>query len=256
MNLLKRSFPAVLALAALGMMVGSAFAGGPIQHFQERAKCHHCGGDDHCRKICKVVDDVKEVPVICWSDKCEDFCVPGPCVKGCKHCEPKCKDGGKGCACSKGECPSHEKRFCYRDNPITCGKVYTRKMLMQKTIIKKVPSQKLIVEYVCGKCDAKGKASDAEVPKPPVDTAFRHPRGGYVAQPTIILYAPHLAPGVPHTPGQPIQIPAVQVQPSPAGQAVQIPAIQVQPGQVQAVQIPPAHFPPVHAHPAAYAPQR
>ena len=47
--------------------------------------CHRCGCEG-CQKVCRLVCDEKELEVNCWDSKCEEFCVPGHCKLGCKHC--------------------------------------------------------------------------------------------------------------------------------------------------------------------------
>ncbi len=251
MRQFKTNITALLAIASMGCLASTALAGGGVDH------CNRCGGEAKCRKVCRAVPDVKEVEVVCYGRMCEDICVPGPCEKGCLHKEaacPECNIGKGGCAGPAHNCPEHHHPqgnvFAYRDSKVCCGDVVMGKKLMKKVIIKKVPTYKLVVEDLCGACDAKEKAQFTP-PKPEVDARYYNPQAGaygaYAAvPPTIILYAPNYAPGMqggahPEA-GQPIQVPAVQIAPGQPVPAIQVPAMQIPPGQIRAVQVP-AQFP-------------
>jgi hypothetical protein len=132
--------------------------------------CSHCGCKDSCQKVCRLVCEEKKVDVICWSVKCEDFCLPGPSKPCCKQCDvvcDPCDDKAK-----EGDPVSVPKRFIWRDwIPSTCAKIYTKKKLMQKIETKKVPSYKWVVEDLCAKCESKTESAavqpDAQIPAPP-----------------------------------------------------------------------------------------
>jgi hypothetical protein len=94
----------------------------PILWRAEPDCCSHCGQKCHVKKVCRVVCEEKEVKTPKYSVECEDFCVPG---KSHKH----------GCAYVP-----------------TCGCVRTRKKLVKTEEVKKVPSTKCVVEYLCEDC--------------------------------------------------------------------------------------------------------
>ncbi len=147
---------------------------------QANAQCSCCGCKTRCRKVCRLVCEEKEVEVTCWGCQCEDFCLPCPSQKCCKHCgmvcgkcDGGCVDGGA-CGCSKGPCAVPKKFVWYNWKP--CGAtMYTRKKLMKKTVTKKVPHYKWVVEYLCPSCDAKTDGAEilpgAAIPPVPDETA-------------------------------------------------------------------------------------
>jgi hypothetical protein len=113
-------------------------------------KCARCGAVAPCKKVCKLVCEEKNVEVVCWGCKCEEFCVPGPGCPKCEHskcvCE-NCKDGepiGKVC--------SEPKRFVWKDWLPSWGEMYSRTKLMRKTEMVKVPTYKWVTEDVCCNC--------------------------------------------------------------------------------------------------------
>jgi hypothetical protein len=120
--------------------------------------CARCGCLDCC-KVCRLVEETKKVPVICWGMKCEDFCVGGPSCRGCKNCEEVCQSTEKD---ASGPCVA-PKDFVWYDWFPGCPKgVYTKKKLMKKTLTKTIPSFKWVVEDLCAECEA--KTQDAVVP--------------------------------------------------------------------------------------------
>lgn len=99
--------------------------------------CKECGCGN-CRKVCKLVCEMKKETVTCWDCKCEDFCIPGPsCLLGTKCVQNQCDP-----------CRTH-REFVWKPS---CGPVRQRTVLVKvpKTIEK--PSYKCVVETVCCKC--------------------------------------------------------------------------------------------------------
>jgi hypothetical protein len=124
--------------------------------------CDHCGNHGHCRRVCRLVYEEKKVEVTCWGCKCEDFCVPCKSTPGCEHCEEVCGE----CDRSDPKAPySKAKDFVWRDWMPGSAQMYTKKKLMKKTITKKVPGFKWVVEDLCEPCQTAGAAADAQQAK-------------------------------------------------------------------------------------------
>lgn len=115
--------------------------------------CAHCGCACACQKVCRLVCEEKKVEIVCWGCKHEDFCLPGPGERGCKHCETVCDDPT---VCNK------PKDFVWYDWIAGCASLHTKTKLMKKTITKKVPSYKYVVEDLCEGCKAKVEAEPAK----------------------------------------------------------------------------------------------
>ena len=128
--------------------------------------CARCGCNQPCDKVCRLVYEEKKVKVICWGVQCEDFCLPGPSKPGCKHCEEVCTECDDKKEDKKDDKGPHgtPTKFVWRDwFPGACGKVYTKKKLMQKIVTKKVPGYKWVVEDLCPDCELK---AESVKPKP------------------------------------------------------------------------------------------
>lgn len=129
--------------------------------------CAHCGCADGCQKVCRLVMEEKKVEVVCWGCKCEDFCLGGPSTPNCKHCEEVCAGDGK----ADSPC-THPKRFVWTEWCPSWAKVHTKKKLMKKTVTKKIPSYKWVVEDLCAVCQDKSPSADVppgvEIPPAPV----------------------------------------------------------------------------------------
>lgn len=97
--------------------------------------CHRCGCEAHLKKVCRPVCEIKEVKETEYDCECEDFCIPGR--------SQVCTEHGVDC----NGCPT-----CEKVTIPACGKVRTRKKLIKKEVVKKVPSYKWVVEYVCDEC--------------------------------------------------------------------------------------------------------
>lgn len=130
-------------------------------------RCACCHNESSCERVCRLVAEEKKVQVNCWGMKCEDFCVPGPSHRGCQHCELVCDEADPEVPCV------HSKRFVWSEwIPAGCPKMFTKKKLMKKTVTKKVPSYKWVVEDLCPKCvaalDAAERPAVADLPAPPL----------------------------------------------------------------------------------------
>jgi hypothetical protein len=97
--------------------------------------CDRCGCQS-CRKVCRVVCDVKKVPHTTYTCECEDFCVP----KRSERC-------GTTCEC---DCNGHPHR---KPNFVpTCATVRTKNKLIKHVEEKEVKTYKWVVEYLCDDC--------------------------------------------------------------------------------------------------------
>jgi hypothetical protein len=116
MKYISNIIPLVLGLSCLLTLASTAGDG----------RCDRCGCCCECEKVCKVVCEMKEVDKVCYSCKCEDFCVPGRS----ENCD---------CNCKENQVP-------------TAAYIKTKRTLV-KTIEKvKKPTYKLVVENLCPKC--------------------------------------------------------------------------------------------------------
>lgn len=159
---------ALLAALFAAMACHAVWAGG-------HGGCAHCGCECACQKVCRLVKEEKKLTVVCWGGKREEFCVPGKSQKRCEHCENLCPEGPDGCEhCGR-------KTAWSIWSPADCPTLLTRKKLMKKTITKKIPSYKWVVEDLCADCQSNAKSVDpapgVEVPpKPNVADAIEAPR--------------------------------------------------------------------------------
>ena len=130
--------------------------------------CAHCGQENGCQKVCRLVREDMKVSVTCWGCKTEEFCVPGPSTPGAEHCEMVCDESHD----PKAPCVQ-PKKFVWTEWLPGCGqKVYTKKKLMKRTVTKTVPSFKWVVEDLCPQCEAHCEITDipsgANIPPAPV----------------------------------------------------------------------------------------
>jgi hypothetical protein len=144
--------------------------------------CAHCGCQASCQKVCRLVCEEKKVPVTCWGCKCEDFCIPGHSKACCQHCEEVCTEDAAAC---DAPC-THAKKFVWTEWIPGCAKLHTKKKLMKKTITKKVPSYKWVVEDLCCDCHARSEAAAIQVSEaaglvPSIPTALAIGDEGQVA---------------------------------------------------------------------------
>ena len=125
--------------------------------------CAHCGCQARCHKVCRLVCEEKKVTVTCWGCKCEDFCIPGHSKPCCQHCEEVCTEDAADC---DAPC-THAKTFVWTEWIPGCAKLHTKKKLMKKTVTKKVPSYKWVVEDLCCDCQARCDAAAVQSPTVP-----------------------------------------------------------------------------------------
>ena len=135
--------------------------------------CAHCGGHAACKKMCKVVCEIKEVKKVVWTVKCEEFCTPLP---GCKRCHA-CGDNG---ACGEcGGCDAGCDAGCGKPKmvPPQCGPVRSRKVLVPKEVVERVPVYKCVPCYACGACCESGAVQPLPAdPKAPVTAPAPAPK--------------------------------------------------------------------------------
>lgn len=151
----------------LALLIATA-TGGSASAFD--GHCAHCGCKCQCDQTCRLVREEKKVDIVCWGMTCEDFCQPG-CGKVCeKHCEEVCEDCDKPCDPSV-PCTPPQKFVWYEWIPGCSKGIQTKRKLMKKTITKKIPSYKWVVEDLCpacvGKCQCAQVETDAQIPAVP-----------------------------------------------------------------------------------------
>jgi len=155
------SLATILSTMALGFVTSELLAA-----FGHHRCCCRCSCPQS-NKICRLVREEKKVTIECWGCLEEDFCAPGRSVKGCCHCETICAECVKA-----GETKTKPKAFKWSTwHPNGCAEMYTRKKLMKKTVTKKIPSYKWVVEDLCKECLSKEEpvkvAADAVIPPIP-----------------------------------------------------------------------------------------
>jgi len=131
----------------IAMMLALAFLAGLIaESFGGEGCCAHCKCQCECQKVCRLVKEEKKVEIVCWGCKHEDFCLPGPNQRCDKHCETVCDDAT---ICTT------PKNFVWYEWIPGCATMQSKTKLMKKTITKKIPSFKYVVEDLCEKCHGK-----------------------------------------------------------------------------------------------------
>jgi len=98
-------------------------------------RCDLCGSGVGVCKVCVPKPKEKEIIKICWSYKCEDFCVPGPS----EYCGKKC---------NKDEC-GHWSSNVWKP---TCAEVRTKHVPVKTEVKRKVPGYEWKVEERCCGC--------------------------------------------------------------------------------------------------------
>lgn len=142
-------FSAALMLVGLGWAPTAAFT-----------RCCQLCGVQSCSKVCRLVCEEKKVSVTCWGVEDEEFCVPGRGVKVCTHCEEVCE-----CQDEPGEVQSRPKLWSWREwQPCGDPELRTKRKLMRKTVVKKVPTYKWVVQDLCEECRT---ASPSDLPPAP-----------------------------------------------------------------------------------------
>lgn len=101
-------------------------------------RCDLCDARTCVRKVCVPKPKEREIKKICWSYKCEDFCIPGPS----EYC-------GKTCGKDDCGCWSHDVW-----KP-TCAEVRTKKVPVKTEVKRKVPGVEWVLEERCGACRGK-----------------------------------------------------------------------------------------------------
>jgi hypothetical protein len=123
-----------------------------------------------------LVCEEKKVEMICWSSKDEPFCLPGPSQRDCKHCEDVCESGNEGDGLKR--LFASPRPFVWTEWIPGCATLHTKRKLMKRTVTKKIPSYKWVVEDLCPECESTlptvNVASDADVP--PVPSMDNHVR--------------------------------------------------------------------------------
>lgn len=102
-------------------------------------RCDLCGGCGCVRKVCVPKPKEREIKKVCWSSKCEDFCIPGPS----QYCGKKC--GKDECGC-----------WSYEVWKPTCAEVRTRKVPVKTEVKRKVPGVEWKPEERCAACRSRG----------------------------------------------------------------------------------------------------
>lgn len=137
--------------------------------------CAHCGCETYCEKVCRLVEEEKKITFTCWGGKREDFCLPGPSKKVCEHCESLCDKDPEGCpVCARKSAWSIWQ-------PWVCPTIHTKARLMKKTITKKIPSYKWVVEDLCPECESGAKSA---APAPGVEVPPKPKASGAKTAPT------------------------------------------------------------------------
>jgi hypothetical protein len=161
-----KNFQIVLLAFLVGIGLARAAA------HADQGCCAQCGCAAPCQQVCRLVREEKLVETYCWGCASEDFCVPGPSKPACRHCETVCG------ACEAGECTvasGTPKPFVWTEWMPGCARIFTRKKLMKKTVLVKVPCYKWVIEDLCPACDAKCSGAELQpgeqMPPPPVATA-------------------------------------------------------------------------------------
>ena len=142
MKIIKMTF-ASLAVVALTVLIAQSASGQDPKYKQQ---CCPGGGDCGSKpkvcKSCKPHSATKKVEVVCWSCRCEDFCVP------------KQSKRSSDCGCAK----------CFQP---TCATVRTRKKLMMKVIVNTVPATRWDVVESTGGCGCGGVKDVKDAPPAP-----------------------------------------------------------------------------------------
>ena len=86
-------------------------------------------------RVCVAKRTEKEIIKICWSYKCEDFCIPGPSI----YCGEKCLHDTCGCWTHSLWKP-------------TCAEVRTKRVPVKNVVKRKVPGVEWKVEERCKEC--------------------------------------------------------------------------------------------------------
>jgi hypothetical protein len=103
-------------------------------------RCDTCGSCVCVHKVCVPKPKEREIRKVCWSYKCEDFCIPGPS----EYCGTKCQ---------KDRCGWWSFDF-WRP---TCAEIRTKKVPVKTEAVRKVPGFEWRPEERCAACRAHGE---------------------------------------------------------------------------------------------------
>lgn len=119
--------------------------------------CSHCQQRHSCRKVCRLVRKDRTITVTCWGCREEDFCMPGPSQRKCRHCEAVCNSASDTC-----DVCAQSKRLVWTEwLPGSRAHLMTRRKLMKRTVTRTVPGYQWVVEDLCAACES--TARDAEI---------------------------------------------------------------------------------------------
>ncbi len=153
--------------AVWAVAIGLAFA---VQAHAGDGCCAHCGCAAPCQKVCRLVCEEKKIEITCWGCKTEEFCLPGPSKRGCRHSETVCDLCEASCDSTLPH--AKPKTFVWTEWFPSCARIFTKKKLMKKTETVTVPSYKWVVEDLCNVCEANCPCASvppgADIPPPPV----------------------------------------------------------------------------------------
>lgn len=147
--------------------------------------CAQCGAQ-RAQQVCRLVPDEKKVTVTCWGYQDETICLPGPSTPGGLHEETVCADCDPA-----GKTSFLPKRFAWREwCPGGAPEALTKRKLMKRTVTKKIPGYKWVLDELCPACvQACAQAKlPADAPIPPVPAlppgvALAAPPGAKTPQP-------------------------------------------------------------------------
>ena len=132
------------AVGVLVLFVVKAFAWSESNGFD---CCPHCGCHN-LTKVCRMIPEIKKVPKVEYSSKCDDFCLPGR-----SHCV------GTQCVTDCNGCCKSEK--VYEPN---CGRVRMISKLVKTTTMVEKSSFKCVVETICEQCGGNCDCQNSPVP--------------------------------------------------------------------------------------------
>jgi hypothetical protein len=121
------------------------------------ACCAQCGRWAPCEKACRLVESEKQVEVVCWGARREEFCIPGPSKLVGVRREAVCA------ACEIGEegegVSSQPRRRVWFDWRPGCAKIQVRTKLMKRVETKSVPVREWAAVDLCPECRARPPAA-------------------------------------------------------------------------------------------------
>jgi hypothetical protein len=98
-------------------------------------RCDRCDSCVCVHRVCVAKRTEKEIVKVCWSYKCEDFCIPGPSI----YCGEKCLHDTCGC-------------WTHSIWKPTCAEVRTKRVPVKNVVKRKVPGVEWKVEERCKEC--------------------------------------------------------------------------------------------------------